>query len=135
MKKETRKMTPLGQEIIASLKEGLQYAQGKIELRSHTVTLPDVPPKMSKKSVKDVRKHLNVSQAVLARYLGVSASVVRAWEQGQSKPNGSASRLLQMASVRPKAFMMMVSVLGRKEEKAYYRDIEALFSKEPRQLP
>jgi putative transcriptional regulator len=133
--KKAQETTTLGQEIIASLKEGLEHAQGKIELRSHTVTLPDEPPKMSKRTVKDVRKQLNVSQAVLARYLGVSASVVRAWEQGQSKPNGSASRLLQMAAARPKAFMMMVSVLGRKEEKAYYRGIEALFAKEPRRVP
>jgi len=126
--KKAQKTTALGQEIIASLKEGLEHAQGKIELRSSTVTLPDEPPKMSKKAIKEIRKQLNISQAVLARLLGVSASVVRAWEQGQSKPNGSASRLLQIAAARPKAFMMMVSILGRKEEKAYYRGIEDLFA-------
>ena len=70
--KKAQETTTLGQEIIASLKEGLEHAQGKIELRSHTVTLPDEPPKMSKKTVKDIRKQLNVSQAVLARFLGVS---------------------------------------------------------------
>ncbi len=128
--KTTQKTTALGQDIIASLKEGLEHAQGKIELRSCSVTLPDEPPKMSKKLVKDIRKELNVSQAVLARYIGVSTSVVRAWEQGQSKPNGSASRLLQIAAAQPKAFLMMVSILGRKEEKAYFRDLEAAFLKE-----
>jgi putative transcriptional regulator len=133
--KRAQETTSLGQEIIASLKEGLEHAQGKIELRSSTVTLPDEPPKMSRKTVKDIRKQLNVSQAVLARFLGVSASVVRAWELGQSKPNGSASRLLQMAAARPKVFVMMVSILGRKEEKAYYSGIEALFSKESRHTP
>jgi putative transcriptional regulator len=133
--KRAKDTTSLGQEIIASLKEGLEHAQGKIELRSSTIILPDEPPKMSKKTVKDIRKQLNVSQAVLARYLGVSASVVRAWEQGQSKPNGSASRLLQIAAARPKAFMMMVSILGRREEKDYYRSLEALFIKESRHTP
>ena len=133
--KQSQKTTVLGQEIIASLKEGLEHAQGKIELRSSAVTLPDEPPKMSKKIVKEIRRELNVSQAVLARYIGVSASVVRAWEQGQSKPNGSASRLLQIAAVRPKAFLMMVSMLGRKEEKAYYRGIENLFLKEAKHNP
>jgi putative transcriptional regulator len=133
--KRSQETTSLGQEIIASLREGLEHAQGKIELRSNTVTLPEVPPKMSKKTVKDIRKRLNVSQAVLARFLGVSASVVRAWEQGQSKPNGSASRLLQMAAARPKVFLMMVSILGQKEEKAYYNGIEALFAKETRVMP
>jgi|JI91814BRNA_FD_contig_31_8597090_length_730_multi_6_in_0_out_0_2 putative transcriptional regulator len=128
--KTTQKITALGQDIIASLKEGLEHAQGKIELRSSSVTLPDEPPKMSKKLVKDIRKELNVSQAVLARYIGVSTSVVRAWEQGQSKPNGSASRLLQIAAAQPKTFLMMVSILGRKEEKAYFRSLEAAFSKE-----
>ncbi|MFZ4404774.1 MAG: helix-turn-helix domain-containing protein [Pseudobdellovibrionaceae bacterium] len=128
MKKQP-KTSDLGQDIIASLKEGLQHAQGKIELRSSTISLPDEPPKMSKKLVKDIRKELNVSQAVLARYIGVSASVVRAWEQGQSKPNGSASRLLQIAAAQPKAFLMMVSILGRKEEKAYFRGLESVFLK------
>jgi putative transcriptional regulator len=129
------KKTTLGQEIIASLKEGLEHAQGKIELRSNTVALPDEPPKMSKKTIKDIRKQLNVSQSVLALYLGVSASVVRAWEQGHSTPNGSASRLLQIAAARPKAFMMMVSILGRKEEKAYYQGIEASLTKEASRAP
>ncbi len=124
--KQRQKKSTLGQEIIASLKEGLEHAQGKIELRSSSATLPDEPPKMSKKIVKNIRKELNLSQAVLARYLGVSASVVRAWEQGQSKPNGSASRLLQIAAAQPKAFLKMVSVLGRKEEKEYYLGVAAL---------
>jgi putative transcriptional regulator len=127
-----RKKTSLGQEIISSLEEGLEHARGKIELRSTVAELPEEPPKMSRKTIKDIRKQLNVSQSVLALYLGVSASVVRAWEQGLSTPGGSASRLLQIASVRPKVFMIMVSILGRKEEKVYYRKIEALLTKAPR---
>jgi len=51
--KRAQKKTNFGQEIIASLKEGLEHAQGKIELRSSTVALPDEPPKISKKSVKN----------------------------------------------------------------------------------
>ena len=133
--KRLKKATAFGQEIIASLKEGLDHAQGKIELRSNAVELPEEPPKMSKRTVKDIRKQLNVSQSVLARYLGVSASVIRAWEQGHSTPNGSASRLLQMAAARPKAFMMMVSILGREDEAAYYKGIEAFLTREANRSP
>ncbi len=129
------KKTALGQEIIASLKGGVDYARGKIELRSNAAELPGEPPKMSKRTIKDIRKQLHVSQSVLARYLGVSASVIRAWEQGQSTPNGSASRLLQIAAARPKAFMIMVAILGREEEAAYYQGIEAFLVREAGRAP
>jgi transcriptional regulator with XRE-family HTH domain len=42
-----------------------------------------------------------VSQAIFAQMMGVSASTVRAWEQGKREPEGAARRLLQIAELHP----------------------------------
>lgn len=102
------KKTKLGQDLIGALHEAFEHAAGKIDLRTSQITLPDVPPKMTKRRVKQIRESLHVSQPVLARFLGVSASVVKAWEQGYSQPNGAAARLLQIAGHRPEEFPFLI---------------------------
>lgn len=47
-------------------------------------------------SIKALRKANNISQAVLAKYLNLSAVSVRRWEQGATKPRGSALVLLNL---------------------------------------
>ncbi len=57
------------------------------------VEIPEDPPSMDKKTVKKIGEDiLHVSQPIFAKYLGVSDKAVKAWEQGLSKPNGSAVR-------------------------------------------
>jgi len=52
------------------------------------------PPAVRPADVKSARKAMGVSQPVFARFLGVSAQTVKAWEQGTRKPVGAARRLL-----------------------------------------
>ena len=47
--------------------------------------------------VKRLRERLQVSQPVLALYLGVTKSTVAQWEQGVKKPRGPALKLLNLA--------------------------------------
>jgi hypothetical protein len=49
------KKTSISHSVIASLKEGLAYARGKIALRSSVVAFPDKPPKKSKNAIS--KKH------------------------------------------------------------------------------
>ena len=42
--------------------------------------------------VKQVRKHLNLSQEGLARELGVSFSTVNRWETGKKEPSALGSK-------------------------------------------
>ena len=42
--------------------------------------------------VKQVRKHLNLSQEGLARELGVSFSTVNRWETGKKEPSSLGSK-------------------------------------------
>ena len=60
----------------------------------HKVTLDLKPTKYDPKMVKTTRDLLNASQAVFAKFLGVSLSCVRAWEQGINVPENAACRLM-----------------------------------------
>ncbi len=44
--------------------------------------------------VKKTRNLLGASQEIFAQFLGVSASAVQDWEQGEKPPKGSACRLM-----------------------------------------
>jgi len=47
--------------------------------------------------VKQLRARFQVSQAVLAAYVGVTRDTVAHWEQGVGRPRGPALRLLNLA--------------------------------------
>ena len=75
-------------ELMKSMGEVLEHAQGKRELR--TTVLPAVPSPMSAADVRRLRKKLNASQAVFAHYLNVSTQLVQAWEGNRRRPEGAA---------------------------------------------
>jgi putative transcriptional regulator len=60
--------------------------------------------------VKKLRKSLNVSQAVFARLVGVSAVLVRSWERGARRPAPIARRLLDQIRAHPEQFADLVQI-------------------------
>jgi putative transcriptional regulator len=58
------------------------------------VVLDLQPTAYSPELVKRTRKALGVSQVLFARFLGVSPSTVRAWEQGEKVPQPIAGRFM-----------------------------------------
>lgn len=52
--------------------------------------------KFSPADVEALRKREEVSQAVLARHLGLSTNLISQWERGEKKPSGSALKLLSL---------------------------------------
>ena len=52
------------------------------------------PPAYGPEQVKQTRELLNASQALFAKFLGISASTVRAWEHGTNVPSAMACRFL-----------------------------------------
>lgn len=104
------KKSNLFQDLKKGLEEAIAWEQGKIDLRTSTLSLPDKPPKMSKKQIKELRENiLNVSQPVFALILGVSPAAVKAWEQGLKQPSGTARRLMQLFKKDPAAFQKLAS--------------------------
>ena len=87
--------TNLADELIDSLGEALTHAQGKAsDVREHHIDLPQV---------RRIRTELGLSQEEFARLLGVSASGLRKWEQGQRAPRGAAATLLRIMEREPQA--------------------------------
>ena len=62
-------------------------------LTSRRVALELVPHAYTPKQVKATRRLLRVSQTLFARFIGVSAKTVRAWEGGQT-PSVMACRFM-----------------------------------------
>lgn len=102
------KKTKLGQELIGSLTEVLSDEQGNKKLRRTKIEVPGPARHWGKAQIAKLRKEqFGVSQPVFASLLNVTASTVRAWEQGLKTPSGAASRLLELAEIDPKVFQRL----------------------------
>src|SRR4051794_31412950 len=79
-----------GSKILAAIEEATEVlrSEGLESPRLTVRTYKTAPVLHSYKpeDVKRVRKLLGTSQAVLARFLGVSVNTVRSWEQGKRLP-------------------------------------------------
>lgn len=89
-------MSKLFKKLKAGLEEAIAYEQGKIELRSEDVILPEPPKQYKAREIKKIREDYNYSQGVFARVLNVSVKTVQSWESGQRIPSHSALRLLEI---------------------------------------
>jgi putative transcriptional regulator len=87
--------------LMQAMTETLEHATGKRELR--TAVLPPDPAPMTGAEILRVRKSLNASQAVFARYLNVSTKLIQAWEANRRQPEGPALILLQLGARNPAA--------------------------------
>jgi putative transcriptional regulator len=96
-------------ELVSAVREGVEAFRRRRPLRIHHVRITPAPKYSARQIVRIRSKMLNVSQSVFARYLGVSPSTVRAWEQNQRTPSESACRLLQLAERRPEVLQQLAS--------------------------
>jgi DNA-binding transcriptional regulator YiaG len=89
---------------------------GRFTVRTVDVIEPSVH---DARSIRRARRSLNVSQALFARLLGVSGSLVRSWELGTRTPSPLARRLLDQVHANPAAFAALVrSSAGRPPRRA-----------------
>ena len=86
-------------ELLQAAGEALDHARGKRELR--TTVLPEPPVALSADEIRAMRRRLNASQAVFARFLNVSTQLVQAWEADRRQPEGAALRLLDIGRREP----------------------------------
>jgi putative transcriptional regulator len=80
-------------------------ADGRLTVRRLEVVAPSV---YDGEAVRKLRRSLNVSQALFAQLIGVSASLVRSWELGTRAPAPIARRLLDRVRADPGQFMALV---------------------------
>jgi putative transcriptional regulator len=81
-----------------ALKNGQQISE---RYTCRKVILDLQPTPYGPQQVKQTRKLLNASQALFAKFLGVSASTVRAWEHGTNVPSAMACRFLDEIRTDP----------------------------------
>lgn len=80
-------------ELLASAHEAVAIKNGKIKAaRVTTVALPDV---------KAIRTNAHLKQDEFAQVVGVSPSLVQAWEQHKRTPTGSSLKLLRVIEKYP----------------------------------
>jgi len=95
MKQKAKKR--VGQQIIESLQEFVEALQTGADLETFTCRRVEVAvqrPVYDGETVQETRKQMRASQAVFARFLGVSVQTVRAWEQGENVPSDIAKRFM-----------------------------------------
>ena len=85
-----------------ALDEGVDaLRKGKV-LTIREVELPPQPKPMSPRQIIRLRRRkLRVSQRVFARLANTAPQTVHAWEQGRSRPSGSALRVLHIFDDKP----------------------------------
>ncbi len=88
----------VGARIVESLQEFAETLQTGADLEAtFTCRRVEMPPSATAYDpplVKKTRQLLRASQAVFARFLGVSVQTVRAWEQGENIPSDIAKRFM-----------------------------------------
>ena len=111
--------TKLGQELIIGLEEALEYEKGAKKLRTSELEIAEPARPWKKEQISKLRKlRFGMSQPMFASILSVTASTVRAWEQGQKSPSGAARRLLEVAAIAPEVFKRITQETFRKGKDA-----------------
>ena len=84
---EDKGLSPLGAEMVAGMSEFLDAIEAgepvgkRFTVRTVSLDLETRPYRPE--DVRVLRHKLNASQALLAKFLGVSVKTLRSWEQGQ----------------------------------------------------
>jgi len=88
-----------------SLQDALAFEQGRrADLR--VTELPPPPRKLRPTDIRNIRRSLNASQVLFARFLNVSPNTIRSWEQGTRRPQGADLKLLAIAKKNPQALLI-----------------------------
>ena len=86
-----------GSRIIASLREAVEWVEGKdVAVRVTTVNVPVI-------DARAIRKNLGLSQAAFAAKFGFHRATLKNWEQGRTWPDGPARVLLAVIARHPEA--------------------------------
>lgn len=90
--------------LLDELNEGFvalaEQRSGKRTLRTHTIKAK-AAPKVTAREVTALRESMNLSRALLARYLRTNVRTLENWEQGRASPNAQAALLIRMVQRYP----------------------------------
>ena len=87
-------------EIKAGLNEAIEFEKGNLKANTRTLSVTPIE-EFTASEIKDIRKTAGMTQALFAKYLGVSLKTVEAWEAGRNQPSGAACRMLAITKRDP----------------------------------
>ncbi|KAF1689090.1 helix-turn-helix domain-containing protein [Pseudoxanthomonas koreensis] len=88
-------------KLIESLRDDLATlheagAIAKVTMRGFDAICPPPVREFSAADIRRLREKLKFSQPVFAHHLHTTASTIRKWEQGETRPTGPALKLLNV---------------------------------------
>jgi putative transcriptional regulator len=91
-------------DLFAELTEGFdawaEHRAGKRTLRTHVMKSKPAP-KITARELTRVRREMNLSRGLFARYLRTNVRTLENWEQGRARPNAQAALLIRMVQRFP----------------------------------
>lgn len=98
-------------DIKTGLQQAIEYEKGNVKAKKTTLTILPLES-FSSNEIKEIRLNAGMTQAVFAKYLGVSVKTVEAWESGRNHPEGSACRMLALTRQNPQ-FPIVSGIIAR----------------------
>ncbi len=87
-------------EIKLGLEQAIEYEKGNLKAKKTTLSILPLDT-FSPAEIKEIRNEAGLTQALFAKYMGVSVKTVEAWEAGRNQPDGAARRLLSITKKDP----------------------------------
>ncbi len=82
------------------LEQAIEYEKGNLKAKKTTLTVMPLDT-FTSAEIKEIRRGTGLTQAMFAKYMGVSIKTVEAWEAGRNHPDGAACRLLAITRTDP----------------------------------
>lgn len=93
--------TTFGDEVVNSFRDFFACVDAGEPMTLRTVALDLHIHEYTAEEIQQIRQSLNISQAVMAKFLGVSVLTIQSWEQGLRKPSPMACRFLDEIARSP----------------------------------
>ena len=97
--------TSLGDELIASLKEGMAILRGDVQPAR-------LYPAASVVDVRAIRSKLGLTQQAFAKRYGFGLATIRDWEQGRSQPDQAGRSYLLVIEREPETVWRALEAAG-----------------------
>lgn len=101
----------LYEDIKLGLEQAIEYNKGNLKARKTTLSVSPVET-FTPVEIKTIRTNTGMTQALFAKFMGVSVKTVEAWEAGRNHPDGAACRLLTITKNNP-AFPIASGIMIR----------------------
>ena len=93
-------MSDIFNSIKSGLEEAIQHEKGLLKARTNKISISPIKT-FSPEQIKMIRTREGMTQALFARFMGVSPKTIEAWEAGTNKPAGPASRMFELLEKEP----------------------------------